>query len=129
MEIQAGNAFLENGIGAGTEAKEPGDGVDQVPRLLRADQWAQAEISGVHLAGIVNPGEFLVPRDLDEGKTLVVLEANIERRLVGPHQVGFQEQGIVLACGNDIVQLSRTLQKVLQQRIVFFLKVLADPFF
>jgi hypothetical protein len=45
------------------------------------------------------------------------------------HQIGFQEQGVLLGRGDDIIQVRRPLQKVLQQGVVFFLKVLADPFF
>ena len=64
-----------------------------------------------------------------EGKALVILEPDIERGLVAVHQVAFQEQGVGFIIGDDEIQGGRPLQQVLDQRVVFFLKILGDPFF
>ena len=104
----------------------PGDGVDQAPGFPGIDQRAEGETAGRDAAGIINAGEFLGQRDLDERETLVVLEPDIERGQVAVHQVALQQQGVGLALGDDGFQGAGPLQEALDQGIVLLLEILGD---
>ena len=80
---------MKTEVGAGTEAEEASDRINQVPGFLGTDQWTQAKITGIDMTGIINPWEIIAQRDFDKRKALIIFEADIERWLIGVHQIEF----------------------------------------
>jgi hypothetical protein len=80
-----------------------------VERLLdRPGSGEGAKVAGAvpfHAAHDEHFGKVLLPRDLDVGVALVVLEPDVVSRLVSLDQVAFEDEGFELGGGDDKVDV------------------------
>ena len=66
--------------------------------------------------------------DLDKGKTLVILQADIENRMIMVNQVVFQQQGVCFVFRDDEFQVVRFFQEVVDNEVVPAGEILRHPF-
>ena len=92
--------------GAGPEREQA---PDEVHRLVHAaGRGVRPEVAAAvvrELAGPLDPREVVAQRDLDERVALVVLEADVEARLVALDEVGLEEQRLADRVGERVLEV------------------------
>ncbi len=103
MVVETGAAILPGDLAvAGAVRKEPPDQLEALRDGLRRGKGTKvAAPIGYHLPHQNHPREILLHGDLDIGIALVILEADVVARVVSLDELGFEDEGLKLALGDD----------------------------